>query len=287
MSRTNPPSETGAVIDLSSRLRRRESDDQAVKESGAEARSTEQVPGETGEVKTPESVTPLASVARLGAPSKAKGPEDFADHEDLDAEDEVPSKHDYLAELLSQGKVQIRLDPRRPGVVVPEQFAHDPVLALNLSWRFPNTDMVLNERGVAATLRFGGIPFRCRLPWHSIWGIAIPGSDWLQVWTYDLPVELGGPPRPEDEEAVFVEPGRPRLSVLKPVMDAGSEESPEADSETVGALGATAQSGPKSAEPEGAVEQESGEGEESESSSGEDGSEDPPKPRRPTLRLVR
>lgn len=129
--------------------------------------------------------------------------------------EDAPNKREHLDSLLDEGRVQIRLDPRRAAVEVPGQFQDDAVLALNLSWRFPNTHMVLNERGIAATLRFGGEPFRCQIPWHAIWGIAPPDSDWLVVWTGDLPAEFGGPPNRSSDALTAVEPRAPKLSVLK------------------------------------------------------------------------
>lgn len=201
MSRSNSPSDAGSVIDLSARFRR---------SSDAE---------ESQDVRTPEhdvSGRKPASVAQLPGAAAGESNADSANSAVLfSSAEDGRTKREHLAELLDHGKVQIRLDPRRPGVVVPERFVDDPVLALNLSWRFPQTNMVLNDRGVAATLRFGGVPFRCQIPWNALWAVATPDSELLKIWLVDLPPEFGGPSERKDGGQVLpVEPGRPKLSVL-------------------------------------------------------------------------
>jgi hypothetical protein len=127
------------------------------------------------------------------------------------------AKRALLEGSLEKGKTQVRVDARRAGVRVPEHLAGEFQLALNLSWRFAHTGMEINERGVAATLRFGGVPHRCQLPWAAVWGIAPVDDDKLRVWPADLPPELGGPPRAEHEsepQPPPVEPVRPRLSMV-------------------------------------------------------------------------
>lgn len=135
------------------------------------------------------------------------------------------AKQAWVDEALGSGKVQVRLDARHPGVRVPERFADEPALALNLSWQFPNTGMVVNERGLAATLRFGGVSFRCVLPWPAVWGAAPFSSDTSRVWPEDLPPELGGADRTERAWPP-VEGGRPSLSVVSP---APAPEAPESE----------------------------------------------------------
>lgn len=128
----------------------------------------------------------------------------------------TPEKRAALEESLSRGRTLMRLDARRPGVRVPEQFAGEVGLALNLSWRFPDANLVVNDRGFAATLRFGGTPFRCVVPWSAVWGLVANGSELLHVWPASLPSELGGPVGAPDTlpEPPPVEPMRPRLSVV-------------------------------------------------------------------------
>lgn len=137
-----------------------------------------------------------------------------------DATTREKQKQEALERSLEGGRVQIRLDARRPGVRVPEKFSDEPMLALNLSWRFPNTEMVVNERGVAATLRFDGTPSRCVIPWGALFAV-IPTTGEPSIWPADVPVEFGGPPRAADPmpEPPPVEPLRPRLSVVAGGID--------------------------------------------------------------------
>jgi hypothetical protein len=127
------------------------------------------------------------------------------------------AKKTLLLASLETGKTQVRLDARRPGCAVPEHLADQLQLALNLSWRFPDSNMVIDDQGVTASLRFSGRSFRCHLPWVAIWGLALADDPNLRVWPIDLPPELGGPPR--TPEGVWTETSatpfaRPHLSVV-------------------------------------------------------------------------
>lgn len=148
-----------------------------------------------------------------------------------DASARAAQKKLALEAALERGRIQIRLDPRRAGVRVPAEFANEAMLVLNLSWRFPHTEMLINERGVAATLRFNGEPHRCVMPWRSLFALVPTEGDPL-VWPLDVPTEFGGPPRDDsDEESVEVEPvepTRPRLSVVP----GGIRNAPPAPSES-------------------------------------------------------
>ena len=91
----------------------------------------------------------------------------------------VPDKRQTLLHFLERGVTMVHLDARQPGVVVPPQYAQEPHLRLNLSYRYNIPDLELRERGVQATLSFGGRPFRCVLPWGSMpprSGITLPDS---------------------------------------------------------------------------------------------------------------
>ena len=101
----------------------------------------------------------------------------------------VPSKRQTLLQYLQRGVAMVHLDARRPGVVVPPQYADDAHLRLNLSYRYSIPDLEIDERRVQATLSFSGTPFHCILPWESIFGITSHGGDG-QVWPEDLPTEV-------------------------------------------------------------------------------------------------
>lgn len=103
----------------------------------------------------------------------------------------LASKKQTLLHYLSRGVAMLHLDARRAGVVVPPQFVGDPHLRLNLSYRYAIPDLEIDdERGVQATLSFGGSPFQCRMPWPSIFGITSHASGDGQVWPEDLPTEV-------------------------------------------------------------------------------------------------
>ena len=115
-------------------------------------------------------------------------------------------KRELLESLLEQGMVMVVLDARRPGVAVPPDLARDPQLRLNLSWRF-GFSMELDEWGVKATLTFGGHPFTCRLPWNAIYAMVSHASkNEPYLFPAELPEELQrraageAPDADEDEE---------------------------------------------------------------------------------------
>jgi len=101
----------------------------------------------------------------------------------------VPDKRQTLLHFLERGVTMVHLDARKPGVVVPSQYAQEPHLRLNLSYRYNIPDLEMGERRVQATLSFSGRPFRCLLPWESIFGITSHAGEG-QVWPEDLPGEV-------------------------------------------------------------------------------------------------
>jgi stringent starvation protein B len=146
----------------------------------------------------------------------------------------VPTKKQTLAAYLERGVAMVHLDARRPGVSVPPQFAQEAHLRLNLSYRYHIPDLVVGEERVEATLSFGGVPFRCLMPWEAIFGITSHSSGDGQVWPEDLPVEVvqtmaerrdraGTPPQgvPSQEASA---PARPPLSAVHLAPDEAPEE---------------------------------------------------------------
>ncbi|MCA1827432.1 MAG: ClpXP protease specificity-enhancing factor SspB [Myxococcales bacterium] len=101
----------------------------------------------------------------------------------------APAKKRTLLGYLERGIAMLHLDARRPGVAVPRQYAHDPHLRLNLSYRYQIPDLEVGDEQVHATLSFGGRPFHCIVPWEAIFGITSETGDG-QVWPEDLPVEV-------------------------------------------------------------------------------------------------
>jgi stringent starvation protein B len=102
----------------------------------------------------------------------------------------VPGKKETLLAYLARGVAMVHLDARRPAVVVPPQYAMDAHLRLNLSYRYGIPDLDISEERIRATLSFAGRPFRCLIPWGSVFGITCHGTGDGQVWPEDLPVEV-------------------------------------------------------------------------------------------------
>ncbi len=102
----------------------------------------------------------------------------------------VPGKKETLLAYLARGIAMVHLDARRPGVVVPTQYAMDAHLRLNLSYRYGIPDLDITDQRIQATLSFGGRSFRCILPWGCVFGITSHGTGDGQVWPEDLPVEV-------------------------------------------------------------------------------------------------
>ena len=127
----------------------------------------------------------------------------------------VPAKKQTLLGYLERGVAMLHLDARRPGVIVPPQYAQDPHLRLNLSYRFQIHDLEIDDARVQATLSFGGRPFQCIVPWAAIFGITSQATGDGQVWPEDLPVEVV---ESADEPE---QPRRPALAAVE------SEDAPE------------------------------------------------------------
>src|SRR5262249_3037006 len=101
----------------------------------------------------------------------------------------MPAKRQILLAYLERGIAMLHLDARRPGVRVPQQYAHDPHLRLNLSYRYQIADLEIDDAGVQATLSFSGRPFQCILPWKAIFGFTSQATGDGQVWPEDLPID--------------------------------------------------------------------------------------------------
>ncbi len=84
----------------------------------------------------------------------------------------------------------VHLDARCDGVVVPRQFVGQRDLRLNLSYRFSGSAMEIDDSRVEATLTFGGLPFRCRIPLHAIYALTSQVTGAGLVFPESLPNEL-------------------------------------------------------------------------------------------------
>lgn len=135
------------------------------------------------------------------------------------------SKSELLESLLDRGMVMVTLDARRPGVDVPAQFADDPRLRLNLSYRF-QLPLEMNDWGIRATLTFGGMPHDCKLPWNSVYQMYSHATKDQFLFPADVPEDLvqatlahGETPAPPPGAPK----GRPRFAVVEGAAEATEE----------------------------------------------------------------
>jgi stringent starvation protein B len=113
----------------------------------------------------------------------------------------LPPKKEVALALLERSNVDVYLDPRAKGVVVPPQFRKEPrlILKIGLNMPVPIPDLRLDEESMSCTLSFNRSPFYCVVPWSSVF--AMVGEDGRgMVWPDDVPQELA---------VKVVEPGDP------------------------------------------------------------------------------
>lgn len=102
-----------------------------------------------------------------------------------------PAKEDVARTLLLQGSLFVHLDPRRPGVRVPEYLADQPqlVLQIGLDLPIPIPDLRVDADGVFGTLSFNRSPYTCQVPWDAVFGLVDEEARGF-VWNEDLPEEI-------------------------------------------------------------------------------------------------
>lgn len=103
----------------------------------------------------------------------------------------LPPKKDVALELLRRTSLFIHLDPRLPGVMVPEWFKKQPQLVLQVGFNMavPIRDLTVDDEGISGTLSFNRSPFFCHVPWASIF--ALMGDNHRgMVWPDFVPPEI-------------------------------------------------------------------------------------------------
>lgn len=103
----------------------------------------------------------------------------------------LPPKKEVALALLERSNVDVYLDPRANGVVVPPQFRREPrlILKIGLNMPVPIPDLRLDDESMSCTLSFSRSPFFCVVPWDSVF--AMVGDDGRgMVWPDDVPQEL-------------------------------------------------------------------------------------------------
>lgn len=103
----------------------------------------------------------------------------------------LPPKKDVALALLERSNVDVYLDPRARGVVVPPQFRKEPrlILKIGLNMPVPIPDLRVEDDSMSCTLSFNRSPFYCVVPWSGVF--AMVGEDGRgMVWPDDVPQEL-------------------------------------------------------------------------------------------------
>jgi stringent starvation protein B len=103
----------------------------------------------------------------------------------------LPPKKEVALALLERSNVDVYLDPRATGVVVPPQFRKEPrlILKIGLNMPVPIPDLRLDDESMSCTLSFNRAKFFCVVPWLSVF--AMVGDDGRgMVWPDDVPQEL-------------------------------------------------------------------------------------------------
>lgn len=132
-----------------------------------------------------------------------------------DQEKVAAAKQAAVLELLAGGSAFVVLDPRRPGVEVPEYLRGGPDLVLELGYDMavPIPDLAVDERGIVATLSFNQAPYRCVIPWASVYVVHDGQARGLQ-FPEDTPPDSPMAKR-KSEPPPAEPPKKPRPSHLK------------------------------------------------------------------------
>lgn len=101
-----------------------------------------------------------------------------------------PKKKDLLLEMLSESMVMLHLDATHPEVEVPSYLKEDTQLRLNISYRFANVNLEVDDQYVYAALSFQQSPFRCKIPLESIWGATQHSTQDFRLFPDNIPPEL-------------------------------------------------------------------------------------------------
>ena len=125
----------------------------------------------------------------------------------------LPRKQAVALDLLERTSVFVHLDPRRPGVVVPQGFLKQPqlVLQIGLNMAIAIPDLEVGEEGISCTLSFNKRPHFCSLPWSSIYAL-IGEQGGGMVWPEDVPPEVVSQQRAAAKKEV--KPRKPGLRAI-------------------------------------------------------------------------
>lgn len=114
----------------------------------------------------------------------------------------MPAKRDVARALLLKGSIFVHLDPRVPGVCVPNDLKVQPqlVLQFGLDMLVPIPDMRVDKLGIHGTLSFQRSPCVTSIPWDAVF--AVVGEDGRgMVWPKSMPKEIAAEVEREAQRA--------------------------------------------------------------------------------------
>jgi stringent starvation protein B len=135
----------------------------------------------------------------------------------------LPRKQAVALDLLERTSVFVHLDPRRPGVIVPQGFLKQPqlVLQIGLNMAIAIPDLNVGDEGISCTLSFNKRPHFCSLPWSSIYAL-IGEQGGGMVWPEDVPPEVVS-----QQRAAAKKEAKPRKPGLRAINGAGGNAARE------------------------------------------------------------
>lgn len=140
----------------------------------------------------------------------------------------LPPKKEVALALLERSNVDVYLDPRAEGVLVPPQFKKEPrlILKIGLNMPVPIPDLRLDDESMSCTLSFNRVKFYCVVPWLSVF--AMVGDDGRgMVWPDDVPQELAvrAPGEEQRRPAISSVPAPEESSPAPPTSSRGKSKS--------------------------------------------------------------
>ncbi len=103
------------------------------------------------------------------------------------------SKKSAMEFLLQEPVVALHLDPKAPGVVLPEMCrdAEALILHVGLDMPVPVNDLTLTDEAFTATLSFEQTPFTVTIPWPAVFYMSAEGRAGV-AWPESVPDVLKG-----------------------------------------------------------------------------------------------
>lgn len=114
-------------------------------------------------------------------------------HEPSEAEvtaEQSAEKTRIFGELIELGTVMVTMDARPDSVLVPDEFKDEFRLNLNFCFSFGIPDFEFDDRGVRASLSFGGVDVRCEVPWDAVYMLRSHVKNDVVLFPNDFPPEM-------------------------------------------------------------------------------------------------